>query len=101
MADFFGVWTPPPPGAVQSNTLATVTSTAELVFTNRSRIAIVVSGLAAVRFGNSGMAAASASDALIPPNTMVIFNLGDAYDRIRIFNTTAGTINYSVYPLFT
>src|SRR5690348_17084315 len=101
MADFAGIFVPPAPGQAQSSTLATVTSTAELVFGNRTRLAIVVTGAAAVRFGNSGMAAASAADALIPPNTLVVFNLGDAYDRIRIFNVGASTINYSAYPLTT
>lgn len=108
MADFSGIYTPPPgtangtAGGVQTASLNAATSTAEIVFSKASRLAIAVTGNANVRFGNSGMTAASASDVPLWGSSTSLFNLGtSAGDRIRIFNPGASAITYYVFPIYT
>lgn len=52
-----------------------------------------------LKFGVSGMAAAAVTDFYIPAKTLVRFDLGAAFDRVRIFNTTAGTNGYTIQKL--
>lgn len=69
--------------------LAAVTSSAEIVIGNH--VIFVVSGTGAfhIRFGNSGMGAAAATSFYVPSGAMPMFDLGKAWDRIRIFNPDA------------
>ncbi len=107
MADFAGIYVPPGIGAdgtaagVQTGTVANSASSSEIVINKRARIDIAVNGAAFVAFGNSGMAAASAADIPLFANTHNFFNLGDQYDRVRIFNNSGATITYWVTPFST
>lgn len=79
--------------------LATVTSTAEIVLGRYQLFAINASGDINIRFGNSGMPAAAATDYRIPANTIVTYQIPQNYDRLRIFNPTGSSINYWIQPL--
>lgn len=103
MADFSGIFVPPPTGAVQTGTVTTGASSAEIDISVslNGRIAIAVTGNANVRFGNSGVAAATASDLPLWGGSTSIFNLGQQYSAVRVFNNTASTITYWIWPMFT
>lgn len=85
--------------------LNTVTSTAEIVlgpnaiFAIRATSATAGSGDFNLKFGNSGMAAASATDFQFPSNQVFTLQTGDHTDRIRIFNPGAAAITYWVQRL--
>ena len=97
------------PGSVSGSTLFsaslnTVTSTAALTVGQRSIIGITAAGTNGanaplnVRFGNSTTApAATVNDWFIPGGTVAYFEMGDEFDRVRIFNPGSGTVTYYVY----
>jgi hypothetical protein len=82
-----------------SATLATVTSSAEIVLGRYQLFAINASGDLNIRFGNSGMPAAAATDYRIPANTVVIYQIPQTYDRFRVFNSTGSNVTYWIQPL--
>jgi hypothetical protein len=69
--------------------LASSTSSGELVFGVNSIIAVNATKDITIKFGQSGMAAAAATDWRIPANTIREFDLGQAFDRLRVFNLDA------------
>lgn len=98
MARFTGIYVPTPHGSVQTGTVNAGASSGEIVLNNRSTFALAVSGQVQVAFGNSGMSAAVAGDFPLWANSTSFFDLGDQFDRFRIFNNGASTITYWVMP---
>lgn len=82
-----------------SASLAGTTSTAEITLGRYSLFVINANGDINIRFGNSGMPAAAATDFRIPGNGMAVYQLPAQYDRFRIFNPSATAINYWIQPL--
>lgn len=92
-------------------TLATVTSTAEIVLGFDRMFLITVIGAASgagdfnLRMGTSGMAAASASDmhfsGTLANSGSPVYTLstGPSQDRIRIFNPGTASFTYWIQPL--
>lgn len=87
-----------------SASLATVTSTADIVIGARQIIGVTAAGTNGanapinIRFMNSTRAAnATAADWFIPGGTVQFFELGEEFDRVRIFNPGTGSITYYVY----
>lgn len=82
-----------------SATLATVTSTAEIILGRYQLFAINASDDINIRFGNSGMPAAAATDFRIPGGILAVYQVPQQWDRLRLFNATANTITYWIQPL--
>lgn len=78
-------------GSAATATLGAAASSAEIVFANDSILLITCTADFHVKFGNSGMAAAAATDFQFPANSVQQLYLGDHCDRIRIFSTAGGT----------
>lgn len=79
--------------------LAATTSTGEIVLNRYTLFAFNATTDMNIRFGNAGMPAASATDYRIPANTIVVYQIPAQYDRMRVFNPTAGSGNYFIQPL--
>jgi hypothetical protein len=81
-----------------SASLGATTSTAEIVV-GKNRIVMISAGVdMTVKFGISGMTAAAITDIPVWAKTYQRFDTGE-YDRIRIFNVTAGAGQYYIVPL--
>lgn len=81
-------------------TIATVTSTAEIVFWNNAKIVLNATGDVNIRFGATGMGASSASFFRIPGGVVAEYDLGDHNDRIRLFNPGGSTITYWIQVIY-
>lgn len=87
-----------PGGAVPTTaTLGATSSSAEIVLGKNCIFLVVCAAACQIKFGNSGMAAASATDQLIPSNYPMTFDTGDQFTSIRIFSTPGSL--YSVLKL--
>jgi hypothetical protein len=88
-----------PSGAAATTAAGTGASTGEIVLYKNALFLFSVTGStgANIKFGNAGMPAAAATDFLVPNGTVVQFDLGTAYDRIRVF--AAATATYSIQIL--
>lgn len=73
------------------NATVTAASSAEIVVGFRQLIRISNGSVASatIKFGVSGMGAATATDAILGANQYQDFEMGDEFDRLRIFS--AGT----------
>lgn len=87
-----------------SASLATVTSTADIVVGPRTIIGVTAGGTNGanaplnIRFGNATkIQAAAASDWFIPGGAVQFFETGEEFDRVRVFNPGAGSVTYYVY----
>lgn len=89
----------PEAGNGQTASLAAATSTGELVIGTNRIFAVNATDDVNIKFGNSGMAAASAADFRIPANTVATFDLGSYTDRVRLFNNTAASVTYWILML--
>ena len=118
MATFNGVWKPTDAsGGIQHTVkvaaLAAATSSAEISLGNNQLFSIVAFANAVgtttnninVKFGPVGLAAAAATDMGLPVGTPtssiqpVIFDTGDTYQSIRVFNNSAQTVDVYVCKL--
>jgi len=103
MAPFAQIPTPTTPTSAtlfNNGALGAITSTGDIVVGFRTTIRVSAGVLMTVRFGNATRVAnATAADHPIFANTYQDFNTGEEFDRIRIFNTTAGAGAYWVYEL--
>lgn len=95
---------------VQTQSLATATSGAEIVIGPRQLFAVTAFALTAptgesaihIKFGPAGLSAATASDMAFPtcgPTYSVLpiyLATGDEFNSIRIFNNTSATVNVYV-----
>jgi hypothetical protein len=108
VATFSAIFAPGTANATAKVTaLATVTSSAEVVFNKNAKIVIVATPNTAagthagvtVKFGQSGMAAADATAFFIPLNTYVSFDLSNAWDRVRFFNTDSTAVDIYIMQL--
>lgn len=91
MAVFSAILVPSNDAPIKVAALAASTSSAELVMSNNRIFAINADQDITIRFGTSGMAAADATFYRIPANQQTTFDLGGAFDRIRVFNQAAAT----------
>lgn len=99
MATFQAIFVPATPTPTKSAGLGGTTSTAEIVFNNNAIIAVQATGNCQIRFGNAGMAAADNTAWFIPSGATQEFDLGSAYDRVRIFNPGASAIDVYIMQL--
>jgi hypothetical protein len=103
-------------GGVQNTTTATLTtgtSSAEIVLGQRQLFMVTAFAQATgtttnnlnLRFGTSGMSAATVADMGLPINgptfsvLPMVFDTGEEFDRIRIFNNSTASIVYYVMKL--
>ena len=82
-----------------SSTITGTTSTAEIVLGRYQLFAINATGDINIRFGNSGMPAAAATDFRIPGGTTAVYQVPLQWDRFRLYNASASTITYWIQPL--
>lgn len=80
--------------------LATVTSSAAIDCTAYRFILFCANTNMNIKFGTSSVAAAAATDFLIPANTIVKLQVAKNNSFIRIFNPTGGNGNYFIQSLF-
>lgn len=85
--------------ADKNGTIATVTSSAEIVLGRYQIFAINATGDINIRFGNAGMPAAAATDFRIPSGVIATYQIPAQYDRFRLYNAGGGTITYWIQPL--
>lgn len=78
-------------------TLGATSSSAEIVLGKNCIFVIVCSAACQIKFGNTGMAAAAATDLLIPASVPMTFDTSDQFTSVRIFSTPGG--NYSILKL--
>jgi len=83
-----------PTGEEATATLATVTSTAEIVVGNNRTFVVHASDDVHIKVGTAGMAAASTSNMRLDGGSYTTYDSGSHFDRIRLFNPTANTITY-------
>lgn len=104
MATFSSVF-PLSAEAATTASLATVTSTAEIVLGFERKFIIRATSDFNLKLGAASMAAASASDfqfsgaAAGSGAAVYTISTNRAQDRIRIFNPTGSSINYWILPL--
>lgn len=82
-----------------SSTISATTSSAEIVLGRYTIFAINANGDINIRCGNSGMPAAAATDFRIPGGIIATYQVPEQWDRIRLYNPTAGTVTYWIQPL--
>ena len=82
-----------------SGSVGGTSSSGEIVLGRYTIFAINANSDINIRFGNSGMPAAAATDFRIPAGVIATYQLPQQYDRFRIFNAAAGSINYWIQPL--
>lgn len=80
-------------------TIATVTSSAEIVLGRYTIFAINANTDLNIRFGNSGMPAASVADFRLPANAIAVYQVPAQWDRLRVFNPSGGNSTYWIQPL--
>lgn len=85
--------------AIQINNLAATTSSTEQNLGKNKLFSIVATGDFTIRFGRIGMGAAVATDFLIPANAIVVFDTGNPFTHIRVFNLGASTIDVHILGL--
>ncbi len=91
MAVFSSIFIPSGQPPVKIAALATTTASAEQVFGNNSIIAVNADQDITINWGQSGMAAPTTTDFRLPAGTTMLFDLGQAYDRFRVFNQSSTT----------
>lgn len=87
----------------QSSTINTVSSSAEILPSTAGAHNVIFSINGnqdlCIAFGNSGMAAATATNFRIPAGVVATFDLSDQYDRIRLYNPSGSTATYWIMQL--
>lgn len=90
MAVFSSVFAFSSDAALKTSALAVSTSSAEIVLQAGQLFVIHATGVGSgdfhIAFGNSGMAAATASNMRFPGKQAITLGTGDHADRIRVFN---------------
>jgi hypothetical protein len=103
MAIFTSIFVPVGGGSTttadSSATLATVTSSGEIVLNRYSIFAFNANGDTNIRFGNAGMPAAAATDFRIPSGVIAVYQVPQQWDRMRIFNPTGSNVIYWIQPM--
>lgn len=100
MAVFQAIFAPGSNPDVQSGTITTGTSSGDIVFSNRQIIAVTTSGDAFIRFGNSTtIINAATTDRPIWGKSYQEWDLGDEFDRFRIFNNGGSSITWCAFSL--
>lgn len=82
-----------------NGTILTVSSSAEIVLNRYTIFAINANGDVNIRFGNSGMPAAAATDFRIPSGVVATYQVPAQWDRFRLFNPTGATVTYWIQPM--
>lgn len=82
-----------------SGTVLATSSSAEIVLYRYQLFVINANGDINIRFGNSGMPAAAATDYRIPVNGTAVYQLPQQYDRFRLYNPGASSVTYWIQPL--
>lgn len=92
-------------GGTQSNradlsaSVSGTTSTAEIDFSAYQYFAINANGDINIRFGPTGLPAATAADFRIPANSTYIYPVSKQNQAIRIYNPGGTSITYWIQPL--
>lgn len=82
-----------------TGTITTLASTAEIILGRYQLFALNANGDINIRFGNTGMPAAAATDFRLPAGSIVTYRIPAQYDRFRLFNAGAGTVTFWIQPL--
>jgi hypothetical protein len=82
-----------------SGTITTVSSTSEIVLGRYTLFAINANGDINIRCGNAGMPAAAATDFRLPNGSTTVYQVPEQWDRIRLYNASAGSVTYWIQPL--
>ena len=97
MATFDAVFTPCEND--QTGSVTTAVSSAEIVIAPNQIFYLVGSGDMNIRFGQTGLAAATANNFLLPAKTLARYDAGRTGIALRIFNPGGSTINWWIQNL--
>lgn len=95
MATFAAIFSP---AGDATGTINAGTASSEIIIGKHQIFAIQATGQVNITFGNSGMAAPTASNWPIQANTVVEYELTTC-DRIRLFNNGAGSVTWFIQLL--
>jgi hypothetical protein len=98
MATFSSILSPTPLQGNHVAALAATTASAEQAASHNQLISIFATGVITIRLGTAGAVGAPTAstggfDFSIPANSLVVFDMGRAYDSFKVFNTTAAAID--------
>lgn len=84
--------------------LAATTASGEQTACHNQLISIFATGVLTIRLGPAGnvgtpTATSGGFDFAIPANSLVVFDMGRAYDSFKVFNTTAAAIDVFWAPM--
>jgi len=99
MAVMDAILIPGAPRATKIAALAGSASSAEQLLGPRKLFLITGDGDFHLRFGQTGMDAATVADLLVPTDAGAVWDTGDEFTHIRVFNPGAGAINVYIMPL--
>lgn len=99
MAVFDAILVPSQESVIKVAGLVTANSSAEQLLGKNQLFAIHGTGLFHIRFGVTGMGAGVATDFLLPSGQVHVFDTGQAFTHVRIFNDTGSNIDFYILPL--
>jgi len=99
MAVIDAILVPGQDSAVKVAALATATSSAEQLLGKNQLFAIHGTGDFHIRFGVAGMGAGVATDFLLPSGQVHVFDTGQAFTHVRIFNDSGANIDFYILSL--
>ncbi len=79
--------------------LVTTASSAEQLLGKNQLFAIHATGDFHIRFGVTGMGAGVATDFLLPSAQVHVFDTGQAFTHVRIFNDSGSNLDFYILPL--
>ena len=85
--------------AIKVAALATANSSAEQLLGKNQLFAIHATGDFHIRAGVTGMGAGVATDFLLPSGQVHVFDTGQAFTHIRIFNDSGSNIDFYILSL--
>src|SRR5580704_5299 len=77
-----------------NGTVSATSSSSEIILSRYQVFAINANGDVNIRFGNSGMPAAAATDFRIPVGFIATYQIPQQYDRFKLYNPGGTTVTY-------
>ena len=99
MAVFDAILTPYDEAAQKVTALATATSSAAVSLGKNSIFSIVGTQDFHIRFGVAAVGEGVTGDFLIPANTITVFDLGNKFTHIRMFNDSGSNVDLYIQKL--
>ncbi len=99
MAVIDAILVPSQDPAIKVAAIVTTASSAEQLLGKNQLFAIHATDSFHLRFGVTGMGAGVATDFLLPGGQIHVFDTGQAFTHVRVFNDSGGNIDFYIQPL--